>query len=82
MPEDNTTIKRPCNFCGEKGRVGEDGFDGNDITCPVCQGAGSLLLDSSTSMHPLCEGRGKIKMRGPFGKQMVLCPDCHGTGWY
>lgn len=81
MLENNLTVQQNCGFCNGKGRVAEDGFDGDDMSCPVCQGAGTVSVAQGASLHPICDGRGKIKMRGPFGKQMVMCPDCHGTGW-
>ena len=80
MTEDNTS-KLTCGFCSGKGRVGEDGFDGDGTPCPVCQETGIVLVGQGATLHLICDGKGKIKMRGPFGKEMVMCPDCHGTGW-
>ena len=79
---ERTTHSQVCGFCRGKGRIAEDGFDGDDINCPICQGTGMVLVDASATLHAICDGRGKIKMRGPFGKQVEMCPDCHGTGWF
>ncbi|MCL2150382.1 MAG: hypothetical protein FWH51_05630 [Dehalococcoidia bacterium] len=81
MTESDTTHRQTCSFCKGKGRVAEDGFDGDDTNCPVCQGEGTVLVDNNAVPHQICDGSGKIKMRGPFGKHVAVCPDCRGTGW-
>jgi len=81
MPDCSSLSNRTCNFCSGKGRVAESGFDGDDIECPVCRGSREVLVDNRAAPHLICDGSGKIKMRGPFGKQVAICPDCQGTGW-
>jgi len=73
---------KTCNYCFGEGKVPEDGFDGEIITCPVCNGTGSILVNKDFVPHVKCDGAGKIRLKTPFGKQCVLCPDCNGTGWY
>jgi DnaJ-class molecular chaperone len=75
-------VKKQCGFCSGNGKVAEDGFDGEIITCPICQGNGQVTVLFDTVLHLICDGNGKIKLKGRFGKEMVLCPDCKGTGWF
>jgi DnaJ-class molecular chaperone len=83
MTDSTNEILKRCGYCEGKGETSEDGFGGGDIiTCPVCQGAGQIIVETDTELHQICDGSGKIKLRGPMGKEMVMCPDCHGTGWF
>jgi DnaJ-class molecular chaperone len=75
-------VQKPCGYCASKGSVAEDGFDGEIITCPVCKGSCKVAVAPETVLHLICDGTGKIKIKTPYGKQMVLCPDCQGTGWF
>ncbi len=82
MADNDATIKKNCGYCAGKGQVAEDGFDGDIIICPVCGGKAEVNVEADTVPHVICDGRGKIRMRGPMGKENVLCPACSGTGWY
>ena len=78
---ENLVLKR-CGYCDATGKVPEDGFDGEIITCPVCNGLGTVNVPEDTVLHIICDGKGKLRLKTPFGKQFALCPDCHGTGWF
>ncbi|MFC1847172.1 hypothetical protein ACFLYS_03855 [Chloroflexota bacterium] len=82
MTNSENEMQKPCGYCGSEGNVAEDGFDGVIITCPVCNGTCKVAVAPETVLHLICHGNGKIMIKSHGGKQMVLCPDCKGTGWY
>ena len=82
MSNSDISVEKQCGFCAGKGRVSEDGFDGDETACPVCQGKGNVTVSVDTSLHQLCDGRGKMKLKTRMGKVIAMCPECKGTGWF
>lgn len=82
---DNKTneIEKSCCYCSGTGMaMGSDSGE-ESITCPVCKGTAKVMVPADSSLHVVCDASGKIKFRrGGIGKQDILCPDCHGTGWF
>jgi RecJ-like exonuclease len=56
-------------------------FFSDRVVCPICNGCGKVNVPADAVLHDTCKGQGKIRMRGPMGKQNMECSDCRGTGW-
>jgi len=52
--------------------------------CPICNGAGSLAVPTSTDGIPWtckeCDGTGRVKSASP-NERPKACPACDGAGW-
>jgi DnaJ-class molecular chaperone len=83
METNETEIQKPCGYCAGTGKASGGKFGDETITCPVCQGSAIVKVPADSVLHITCDASGKIRFRrGGVGKQDVLCPDCHGTGWF
>lgn len=62
-----------CNYCKGTGRKHAD-YSYND-TCPICQGAGNIVVESMAKCNS-CKGTGR--KHGSYN-YTDICPSCNGT---
>ena len=72
--------KRPCAYCGGRGKVAGMGVVPNWRPCPVCDGYRFAFVPASFVKCIECGGTGRTsagsRFRGP-----MRCRKCRGTGW-
>jgi putative FmdB family regulatory protein len=73
-------VKRPCAYCGGRGRLASMGIMPVWKTCVVCDGFKSVLTPNSFVKCQYCSGTGR-RMAGATFRELVRCKKCRGTGW-
>ena len=72
--------KKPCGYCGGRGKVADKGIFAAWRTCIICDGFKFVFLPSGFVKCPDCGGTGRRYMGGRY-QEPVRCKRCKGTGW-
>jgi DnaJ-class molecular chaperone len=72
--------KRPCAYCGGRGRVASMGIMPNWRTCPACDGYRFVFVPGSYVKCIECGGTGRTSGGAGF-RALVRCKKCRGAGW-
>ena len=73
-------VKRPCAYCGGRGRVANMGIMPIWKTCVVCDGFRFVFTPNSFVKCQYCGGTGRRSTGATF-RELVRCNKCRGTGW-
>jgi len=72
--------KKPCAYCGGRGRVVGMGIVPSGKTCVACDGYGFVFVLASFIKCADCGGTGRKSSGGSF-PEFVRCKRCKGVGW-
>jgi len=72
--------KRPCAYCGGKGKTADSAPVPVQKSCIACDGFTFVFVPSDFEKCPDCVGTGRRYVAGKY-QERLRCKRCSGTGW-